>query len=181
MICALLACEQAPEEPAGTKPSRPLTRRKPLEWAAPAGWNVERTAESGVYRAKYTIPTAGDAKHPAELLVWTVDSAKDLDTERRDLTEAFEGKEVDPDTESLTVGDFDVKLTEIAGRYKFPVGPPMGKSKKRAAHMLKDDWRALLATVDAPTRGRWIFRMVGPDDTVQAARGAFRTMIQGLK
>jgi len=180
VLASVGSCESAPEEPAGGK-GRPLTKHEPLAWTAPAGWNTERTADSGVYRAKYEIPTAGDAKHPAELLVWTVDTAKELQVARNDLLAAFEGQDVDPKDETLKVGAFDVVLTEVAGRYKFPVGPPMGKKKKHAAHVLKDDWRAIIATVDTHGRGRWVFRMVGPTDTVASARGAFRTMIQDLR
>lgn len=173
-----LGCEDPPEEPAGTR--RPVTKREPLSWTVPGGWNVDRTADSGIYRGKYTIPTAGDAKHPATLLIWTVDTAKELETERADLIAAFEKRKEAP-AETKKVGDFDVTLTEVSGRYKFPVGEPMGKTKKFPAHVLKDDWRALMATVDTHGRGRWVFRVVGPSDTVASARGAFRAMIDGLK
>jgi hypothetical protein len=179
LTAGVAGCEQAPEEPAGS--GRPLVKREPLKWTAPPGWTVERTAKSGVYRAKYDIPAAGDGKHPATLLVWTVDSAKDLEKERADLVTSFEGENLEPKSDSTKVGELDVTFTEIAGRYKHGVGKPRGKEMKFPAHVMKDDWRAILATVDAPKRGRWVFRMVGPDDTVLAARGAFRTMIQGLK
>lgn len=173
-----LGCEQAAEEPEGTR--RPVTKREPLAWTVPGGWSVDRTAASGIYRGKYTIPTAGDAKHPATLLIWTVDTVKELESERADLAAAFEKSEIAPE-ETKKVGDFDVTHTEVSGRYKFPVGEPMGKTKKFPAHVLKDDWRALMATVDTQGRGRWVFRLVGPDDTVASARGAFRTMIDELK
>ncbi|MEQ9324578.1 MAG: hypothetical protein RIF41_35765 [Polyangiaceae bacterium] len=173
-----LACEQAAEEPEGT--GRPVTKREPLVWTVPGGWSVDRTAGSGIYRGKYTIPTAGDAKHPATLLIWTVDTAKELESERADLVAAFEKREVAPE-ETKKVGDFAITHTDVSGRYKFPVGEPMGKTKKFPAHVLKDDWRALMATVDTQGRGRWVFRLVGPGDTVASARGAFRTMVDELK
>lgn len=178
MATTSLACEQAPEEPEGSR--RPVTKREPLTWTVPGGWTVDRTADSGIYRGKYTIPTAGDAKHPATLLIWTVDTAKELETERADLVKAFEKEEVAPE-ETKKVGELEVTHTEVSGRYKFPVGEPMGKTKKFPAHVLKDDWSALMATVETQGRGRWVFRVVGPSDTVASARGAFRTMIDGLK
>jgi hypothetical protein len=177
----ILGCEQAPAEPTRAASAKPRVRKERLVWNVPPGWNVERTADSGMYRGKYSIPTSGDAKHPAEILVWTVGNDKDLVEAVTDLVGGFEGKDVQAAEDTLTAGTMTVNVTEVAGRYKFPVGPPMGKKKKHAAHVIKDDWRAIVATVKVPKRGRWVFRLVGPSDTVMSARSAFRAMLEGLK
>ena len=47
--------------------------------------------------------------------------------------------------------------------------------------MLKKKWRAVAATVVTKKRGVWLFRMVGPSDTVAASRSSFHNMIDNLR
>lgn len=182
---ALLAgCENAPEEPTSNQPVAAPKTAKPLVWTPPPTWNVERTADKGEYRAKYTIPTAGDAKHPAELLVTYLGTGTqaDVDAKLTGLLAEFEGEGVkNAKREELKVGDFTVKIMEVGATYKFPMGPPMGPNKKRAAHVIKENWRAIGAGVETSDRGNWFFRFVGPNDTVEGARSAFMAMMRGLE
>ena len=135
-----------------------------------------------MYRGKYTIPAAGDGKHEAELLIWTVTNESDLKGAVSELTGSFEGEGVAPREESFDGGaGTKVALTTVSGTYRFPMGPPMGKKGKRAAHVLKPEWRGAIAAVSAGDKGRWIFRIVGPEDTVRNAEGAFRALLLGLK
>lgn len=181
LLLAMTGCESAPAEPTPSRP-KPVQERAPsLEWTAPPTWNVERTAESGEYRAKYSIPTSGDAKHPAELLVSRIGNA-DVEERLEALLADFEGpgKEA-AKREELTVGELTVSVLEVGATYKFPMGPPIGPNKKAPAHVIKDNWRAIGAGVKTKDRGNWFFRLVGPSDTVEGARSAFMAMLNGLK
>lgn len=181
VLLGMASCESAPAEPTPSKPRAAPERAPSLEWTAPPTWNVERTAESGEYRAKYSIPTSGDAKHPAELLVSRIGNA-DVKERLDALLADFEGpgKEA-AKRQELTVGDFTVTVLEVGATYKFPMGPPIGPNKKAPAHVIKDNWRAIGAGVTTKDRGNWFFRLVGPSDTVEGARSAFMAMLNGLK
>jgi len=180
-----VACEQAPVEPApSNSAARPVRTANSLTWTAPPTWNVERVADRGLYRAKYSVPTAGDAKLTAEVMVSRVDAAAkgDLQKTIADFVSLFEGADKSPPKpEHFRVGDFEVTWVEVAGTYRFPMGPPVGPQKRVAAHMLKENWRGVAAGVKTKSRGSWFFRLVGPDDSVAAARSTFRTMIETLK
>jgi len=179
-LVLVVACDSAPAEPPAPTAVRKPTVAPTLMWKAPAAWRVAKTASDGKYRAKYSIPTQGDSKHPAELLVQRFNGPKELPIERDYYLRLFE-KTAGPQTEQLTVGDFQVEWVEINGTYRFPMGPPMGKKRKHSAHVLKDDWSALFALVKTTKRGHWFFHMVGPADTVASARSAFRAMIETLE
>jgi hypothetical protein len=47
--------------------------------------------------------------------------------------------------------------------------------------MVKENWRLLGAVVKTPDRGNWFFKLVGPNETVQAARATFRTLIESAR
>jgi hypothetical protein len=184
-VALVTACEDKLDEPAPSPRRSTLQQSakpiKTLTWTPPPTWNVERTAQRGEYRAKYSIPTAGDAKHPAELLVSKIGSAS-VDEKLSALLAEFEGEGVKKATrEEMKVGDYTVKILEVGATYKFPMGPPMGPKGKRAAHVIKENWRALAAGVETNDRGNWFFRLVGPNDTVEGARSAFIAMMKGLK
>ncbi len=177
------ACSKStPEpEPAAERPSPHAATT--LTWHAPASWTLEKSAPTGSYRAKYTIPAQGGAAHPAELLISTVGSdAGDADRSLADLRSDFEGAESEhPETRTVTKNGFERRELEIAGTYKFPMGPKVGKKQRVAAQMLKEHWRAAAAAVKTPSGEWWFFRLVGPDDSVQAARSAFFAMLDGLE
>jgi hypothetical protein len=74
-----------------------------------------------------------------------------------------------------------VAMLEVGATYKFPVGPRIGPKNKAPATVLKEHWRAIAYGVKTKDRGNWLLRMVGPDDTVAAARSSFRSMVEALK
>ncbi len=182
LALGLCSCQDPPPEPAPAPSAQPATpaRSKDLKWQAPAAWVLEKDAPSGNYRARYSIPSQGDAKLAAELLVQRFTGPSQLEQERDYVVGLFE-KTDGPKTETGTAGALDITWVEIAGDYKFPMGPPMGKTRKHSAHVIKNDWTALMALVKTPQHGHWFFRIVGPDDTVAAARSAFRSMIEALE
>jgi hypothetical protein len=145
---------------------------------------VERVADHGLYRAKYTVPKAGDAKLTSEVMVTRVDAETNASLAKTmaDFVSLFDGSdESPPKPEHFRVGEFEVTWVELAGTYRFPMGPPVGPQKRAAAHLLKENWRGIAAGVKTNDRGSWFFRLVGPDDSVAAARSAFRGMIESVK
>jgi hypothetical protein len=183
-MLAALGCDQAPEEPAPASSVPTVSSAPQLIWQAPPTWNVERTAEHGEYRAKYQIPSAGNAKHEAEVLVRYLGrgSKADVTTAIDELLSDFEGPgSMNPTRESFEVGSMKVTMLEVGATYKFPMGPRIGPKKKAPAQVIKDNWRAIAYGVKTTDRGSWFFRMVGPNDAVVAARSSFRAMIEGLK
>ncbi len=179
-LATTLGCESAPEEPVSDSPAmRPSAPT--LTWTAPPTWNVVRVAQSGEYRAKYEIGASGDGKHKAELLVSNIGS-KSVDDPLRRLLADFEGPGVDDVArKEMAVGAFTVKTMEVGATYKFPMGPRVGPDKKAPVQALKKNWRAIGAGVETEDRGNWYFQLVGPSDTVEAARSAFIAMLQGVK
>lgn len=184
LASASQSCERAPAEPEGPDAAHPIASVAPLLWAPPPSWNVERTAASGQYRAKYRVPSAGDAKHEAEVLVTYLGRGKEseVDDALADLLLQFEGEgSKKPTRESFEVGAFRVRMLDVGATYKFPMGPPVGSKKRAPAHVIKEGWRAIAFGVIASDRGNWLFQMVGPSDTVEASRSSFRAMIDGLR
>jgi hypothetical protein len=183
-ILLLAACNRTPEEAAVGTSARPAQSAPTLEWSAPPTWNVERAADRGTYRAKYSIPTQGDAKNPGELLVRHLGSGQKADpaAEIQSFLGEWEGPgSADVTREKLTVGAIDMEMVEVAGTYRYPMGPPVGPNKKVPAHVIKEGWRGIAVGVRTKDRGNWLFRLIGPSDTVEGARGAFRTMLEGMK
>lgn len=184
-LLLLSACEKTPAEPAASDAAaRPTRTVQQLTWTAPPTWNVERVAKQGLYRAKYTVPTAGNAKLTAEVLVSKIDANEkaDLPTAAANFLRLFENTtHKNPKRERFKVGTFDIMWIEIAGTYRFPIGPPVGPQKQAAAHVLKENWRGIVVGVKTKSRGSWLFRLVGPDDSVAAARSTFRSMIDSVK
>ncbi|MEM6791464.1 MAG: hypothetical protein AAF715_28355 [Myxococcota bacterium] len=186
IVVALAGCEEPPPEPpARRKPAAAAPTAAPaLSYRAPPTWVRDKTATSGVNRDRYRIPTAGDAVHPATLVVQRLGrGTRAVDVALDELTEAFEGRKAEDGKrepkvvrrERVDGAALPTTLLEIRGTYRFPLGPQRGG--RAAAEVLKEDWVALAATVTADDGARWLFRLVGPSDTVDGARSAFRSMV----
>jgi hypothetical protein len=186
-LIVLPACEQAAPEPSSGSSSRPAKaqpakKSKALHWVAPPAWQLERTADTGTYRAKYRIEASGGSKHGGDALVSRLSPASEPTQQLDAFLKEFEGEGVAAaKREQFSVGTLKVHLLEVGATFRFGVGPAMGEKKKRAAHVLKSNWRGLVAVVVTPERGNWLFRLVGPNDTVEAARAGFRAMVESVK
>jgi len=182
-------CDESPPELPPRQREAPAPKAAPsLSFAAPPTWTLDKSADEGTYRAKYTIPTSGDAKHPATLLVQNLGrGTKGSDAALDQLAKDFEGQKPaegegagsSPVIERTTLDEATHPTTflEIRGTYRFPLGPR--RKGRPAAEVLKEDWVALAAVVAVPEGPRWLFRLVGPADTVDGARSAFRSMVAG--
>ncbi len=180
-------CDNAPPEPASRKTKAPPPPPA-LDFTAPPTWTLDKTGSQGTYRAKYTIPTAGDAKHPATLLVQNLGRGPKAAEDALDqLARDFEGPKSDdgsarqPDIKRATLDDatHPTSTLEVRGTYRFPLGPR--RNGRAAAEVLKENWVALAAVVTAPDGTRWLFRVVGPADTVDGAHSAFDSMVAAAR
>lgn len=189
LALAPTGCDQSPPEPAPRKTEAPAPAPAPsLAFTAPPTWSLDKAATQGTYRAKYTIPTAGDAKHPATLLVQNLGRGPKAAEEALDqLTRDFEGpkgedgKASRPGVKRATLdrAAHPTSTLEVRGTYRFPLGPR--RRGRAAAEVLKENWVALAAVVTAPDGTRWLFRVVGPADTVDGARSAFQSMVAAAR
>ena len=192
------ACNRSPAEPlpaatsarASASASAPASAAasedsgsRSLEWTPAPGWTVEKGADTRDARAKYTIPPVGNDKVPAELQVRFLGRGPqaDFDAEVRDWMAEFDGNvAADAKRREFDVAAIHVRTVEVLGTYKQPMGPPIGPRKKAAAYVIKQGWRSILAAASAGNRGVWLFRLLGPDDTVQAARSGMDDLLHSV-
>ena len=176
------ACSRRAPEPEPS-PERSAAAALPasLTWVPPAYWSLQKSAEKGLYRAKYTVPAQGNAANPAEVLVTRIGNgdASELDASLAELERDFDGPRAGtPARRVRQVRGFELRELELAGTYKFPMGP---RVKQRAvAQVMQERWRAIGVGVRTPSGELWFFRLVGPDDAVQAARSPFLVMLEAV-
>lgn len=184
VACGSACARRSPEPEPEPVPERLHLPPAPssLTWNAPASWSLDKSANIGSYRAKYTVPAQGDAPNPAEVLVTRIGlgGLPELEPPLAELQRDFEGPEASSSTRrARTVRGFDLRELEIAGTYKFSVGPRL---KQRAvAQVLQKNWRAVGVGVRTPSGELWFFRLVGPEHAVQAARSSFLSMLETLE
>jgi hypothetical protein len=140
----------------------------------------------GTQRAGYRVDRKGDDKDDAEAGVWFLGTGA-----RGDPAAAFKDwfSKFDGDVGAAAVRDhfqahgMDVDTVEVTGTYQIALTPPKrgAKTKQSPVQMVKNNWRLLGAVVKTKDRGNWFFRIVGPDETVQAARSAFRAMLESAR
>jgi hypothetical protein len=175
-------CSRRASEPESTRETAARETEVPtLAWSAPASWSLEKSADKGLYRAKYVVPAQGDAPHPAEVLVTYLGKgeADGLEAPLTELASDFEALNDGPRRAERSSRGFVLRELEVAGTYKYPMGPKVGK--RQVAQMMKPGWRALGVAVRSPTGELWFFRLVGPEDAVKAASSPFRAMLDGLE
>ena len=183
-LALTIGCDRAPAEPGPSKrPAQSAPKPDSLKWDAPATWTLDKSGEKGRYRAKYSIQPRGDDKHPAEMLVTKLPKNETLESELTRISRSFEKKLSPPKRQNLKAGAFQATLVDLDGTYKMGMGPvvPGSRGKRQAAYVLQEGWYGLAAGVDAGTKGRWLFRLVGPRETVQAARSPMLVMLRNLK
>lgn len=179
------ACSRAPAEP---DPSPPVATSAPavtpLAWEAPPAWTVVDTPRGGSQKAAYRVPKAGGDKEDAEAAVFFFGTGAKGDPEPtlKEWLGLFDGDAASgAKRETLDVRGTKIDWVETQpGTFKVPIGPKV-PGKKMPVAMVKEKWRLVVAVVKTPDRGNWFFRLAGPDDTVQAARSAFRAMVESAK
>ncbi len=183
----LSACRKAPAEPEGNEKnaasSEPIV--KPLQWQAPGTWTVVlEGTRTGVQKSGYKIPPAGADKEEAQLQVLFYGTGSEGDAEKRitEFLSDFDGNAVqNAKRESFEVKEFKIEQIEAAGTFKIAMGPKVGPKKKAPMQMVKENFRIVIAVVKTKDRGNWFFKMVGPDETVQASKAAFRSLLESVQ
>lgn len=181
------SCSKAPAEPdppAAENPPPSAPAVAPLLWSAPSSWTAVDVPKSGPQKAGYRVPQVGNDKEEAQLEIFFFGTGADGSPEKH-FTEwfgQFDGNVgATAKRDKFSAGPLEVEMVEVAGTYKIPLGPPVGKKKKAPMQMVKENFRLVGAVVKTPDRGNWFFKMAGPSDTVEAAKGAFRTLLESSK
>jgi len=182
---ALTSCKDKPQEltsPVATAASTPAV--PPLEYSLPGTWTKLGETQVGSKRAGYKVPKTGADTEDAEVTVFFFGTGSQGDPDRvsKEWFEQFDGDAAATATrKSLDSPAGKVDFIEVMGTYKVPLGPAMGPKKKSPMQMVKEKWRLVGAVVHTKDRGNWFFKLVGPDETVQAARNALETSLQAAK
>lgn len=164
----------------GTLPPVPAgagTGSAALTWEAPGEWEAVQPS-SNMRRAQYRVPgAAGDG----ECVVFYFGPGQGGDAMANAYRWADMFKQADGGssrdimkTESVKVGDMAVLLVEVTGAYGGG-GRPMGGGGQAVPGQM------LLGAVAEGVDANWFFKLTGPQETVEAQRGAFRAMMDSLK
>lgn len=156
----------------------------PLAWDVPGTWTVVGEGRSGSKKAAYKVPKAGNDKEEAEMVVFFYGTGSQGDVEKRfsEWFSEFDGNVgAESKRESFEVRGLKAELVDTKGTYKIALGPKIGPNKKAPMQMVKQDWRILGGVVRTPDRGNWFFKLVGPNDTVEAARSGFRAVLESAR
>ena len=183
---ALAGCNKAPAELDGTPAgaSATVAAVPPLLWDAPAGWAKLDVPATGPKKAVYHVDKAGNDTDEGEAGVFFLGTGAKGDpaVAFKEWFDEFDGNVgATAARETFAVGALQVETVDVAGTFKIPLTPkPRGK-KASPVQMVKSRWRVYGAVVKTPDRGNWFFKLTGPDDTVQAARSAFRAMLGSVR
>jgi len=190
MVPAMLAwgavgCSRTPDEPEGVTRSAASAKApyEPLRWTPPGMWTVKESSTSGQRRAVYRVTPVGDDKDEAEIMVmhFGTGSQGDVEANYAQWYKQFDGDaKALAKHESFESGPMKVRTVEWQGTYKVPLGP-QGPKGRPAMQVIKKGYRIVGGVVETPKRGNWFFRLVGPDDTVQAARSDFVAMVKSAR
>jgi len=156
----------------------------PLVWDVPGAWTVMEAPGSGSRKAIYKVPKAGNDKEDAELTVFFfgTGSKGDPAPNFKEWFGQFDGDVgATAARESFEARGLKVETVEVTGTYKIAMGPALGPKKKPPMQMVKQNFRLYGAVVKTPDRGNWFFKLTGPDETVQAARPAMRTLFESAR
>ncbi len=186
LVLSLAACSKSPAEPdpPASAAASQAPAVAPLVWTAPAAWTAQDPPRGGPKKALYKAMKAGDDKEEAEVevLFYGTGAAGDPDKRFKEWFAQFDGDVgAQAKRESFEAGALKVEMVEVSGTYKIALGPPVGPKKRAPMQMVKENFRLVGAAVRTPDRGVWFFKMSGPNETVQASRDAFRTMLQSAK
>ncbi|WP_437922696.1 hypothetical protein WMF37_27095 [Sorangium sp. So ce291] len=185
---AVPACSRSAPEP-DPSPSPPpaasgAPAAAPLAWDVPGSWATLDVPRAGPRKALYKVPRAANDKEDVEVQVLSfgLGNKGDVEENFQEWFAQFDGDVgAKARRESFAVRGMRVETVEVAGTYTIALGPKAGARKRASVEMVKDGYRLLGAAVRTSDRGNWFFRMVGPDETVQSARSAFRGLLESVR
>jgi hypothetical protein len=185
-LAALFSCKKAADEPTGsTATAAPVSTIAPLVWDVPPGWTRVQTpsANSGV-KAGYRVSPTGEDKEEAEVGVYFFGTGSKGDPAQafKAWFDQFDGKVGDTAVrESFEAHGLKVETVEVMGTYKVPLTSTPHGRRAPPVQAVKAHFRLYGGVVKTTDRGNWFFRMVGPDDTVQASRSQLRAMMESAR
>jgi hypothetical protein len=148
-----------------------------MTWELPGGW-IEETPSSAMRKAQYRVPGSGG---DGECLVFYFGPGQGGDAEANAVRWASQFMQPDGTnpvdkmkTDHFEVGDIHVMKVETSGTY-VSGGPMMGGGQQE-----NPDYMLLGAIASGPD-ANWFFKFTGPEETVNAQREAFDTMLRSLK
>jgi hypothetical protein len=184
----LAGCSKQPAEiePPPASSGAPAPAVAPLVWDAPTSWTVVDVPKTGPRKASYKVDKVGADKEDAtvDVMFFGTGAKGDVQKNFKDWFGQFDGDvgAAAKRESAKTQGGLDAEIVDTPpGTFKVALTPPIGPKKQPPVQMVKEKWRMHAAAVRTPDRGTWFFRMVGPDETVQAARPAFRRMIESAR
>lgn len=184
----MVACSKQPAElessPARDTSSGPAV--SPLTWAIPLPWTVLDVPRTGPRKAAYRVDKVGADKEDATVDVTFFGTGAQGDVEKnfKEWLSQFDGNvgAAAKREHLLLESGLEVELVDTPpGTFKVALTPPVGPKKRPPVQMVKNGWRMHAAAVKTKDRGTWFFRMVGPDETVQAGRAGFRNMLESAR
>ncbi|WP_437301899.1 hypothetical protein [Sorangium sp. So ce388] len=183
---AVPACSRSAPEPEPSPPpaASGAPAAAPLAWDVPGSWAALEVPRAGPRKALYKVPRAASDKEDVEVQVLSfgLGNQGDVEANFQEWFAQFDGDVgAKARRESFEVHGMRVETVEVAGTYTIALGPKAGARKRASVEMVKDGYRLLGAAVRTPDRGNWFFRMVGPDETVQWARSAFRGLLESVR
>ncbi len=162
--------------PLPTPPPQSGTGATALTWTAPPTWTAEKPSSS-MRRAQYRIPGPGG---PAECIVFYFGPGQGGDAKANVDRWASQFRRADGrpsgdavKTREIKVGDIPVTLVEVTGTFVGGMGGGQAGPEK-------PDQMMLAAIAEGPD-ANWFFRAIGPQKTLDAARGDFDKMVRSLK
>lgn len=177
-------CSDAPAEIVPTGPAPAERSLAPLKWSVPPTWSLTESSPSAPRRAGYKVPRAGNDKEDAELLVlfFGTGASGERDKQWQPWFEQFDGDpKADATRKDMNVHGMPIETFEFMGAYKLNVGNRRPGQTKSPVQMVKKDFRMIGVVVKTPERGNWFFRLVGPDETVLAAKEPFFQMLEAVE
>ncbi len=148
-----------------------------LAWTVPEGW-TELTPSSAMRKAQYRVPGPGG---DAECVVFYFGPGQggDAGANARRWVGQFNAPDGGPAGSAAKVterdvGGIGVTLVEVSGTYVGGMGPAMGGGEPRPGQML-------LGAIAPGPGANWFFKLLGPEETVDASRDAFLALIDSLR
>jgi len=160
---ATASASETPTAAAGSSGARDVT------WTKPSAWSSEPNA-TGMRKATYKVPRASGDADDATVSVIQAGGTIDANVER--WYGQFEGLH-DRKRTQLRVGPLQVTVVEAHGTYTGG-GVMVGESPAP-----KPGWSLLGAIVETAPQP-YFFKMLGPEKTVDAAKGDFQALLDSL-
>jgi hypothetical protein len=197
-LALVSACSRKPEEPSGeshaasaeskaapapsaapmaeNRPTAPAASAKEIVWTDPPGWG-KLPPSSPMRKATYKVPAAPKDAEEGEVAVFYFrgeGGATEANIQRW-INQFSDAKPADTKRSQRTVNGMNQTIVEVEGTYS---GGMPGMQPGSATP--KPQFRLIGAVVETPA-GPYFFKLTGPKKTVEAARGAFFTMLDSVK